>query len=137
MKRLSFAFLCFALALLAASCASTGSPYDQPYSIIVTDTLPQPDSLLRPVIVNRVDGETIIDNRAVVPPGRHQVVLDVPPRAGFHSATQRTLVLDTAPCTRYYVMAKLETPITQEWTPIVRYDEPIGECRSKFGVGGR
>jgi hypothetical protein len=135
MKRLPFAYLSFALALFAASCA-TGGPYDQPYSIIVTDTAPQTDPLLRPVIVNRVDGQSITDNRAVVPPGRHEVVLDLPPRAGFHSATQRTLALDTAPCVRYYVMARLETQITQEWTPVVKYTEPIGECRSKFGVGG-
>ena len=53
------------LALVAATAAVAG-PYDQPYSIITTDTAPSADPLLRPVIVNRVNDETISsDNRAV------------------------------------------------------------------------
>lgn len=128
--------LVFATATVTLSCAAPGGPYDQPYSIIVTDKVPQADPLLRPVIVNRVDGRSITDNIAVVPPGPHQVVLDLPAHAGFRTATQRTLALETRPCARYYVMARLDTPITQEWTPEVKYSEPIGECRAKFGVGG-
>jgi hypothetical protein len=31
-------------------------------------------------------------------------------------------------------MARLDTPISQEWTPVVKYTEPIGECRAKFGA---
>jgi hypothetical protein len=128
--------LLFATATLTPSCAAPGGPYSEPYSIIVTDTAPQVDPLLRPVIVNRVDGKSITDNVAVVPPGPHEVALDLPRHGGFHTATQRTLALETRACTRYYVMARLDTPISQEWTPVVKYTEPIGECRAKFGVGG-
>jgi hypothetical protein len=121
--------ICAFLPFLLASCAS--GPYSDPYSIVVTDTARQADPHLRQVIVNRVDDRSITDNRAVVPPGHHRVVLDLPAHAGFHTATQRTLELDLAPCTRYYVMARLDTPISQDWTPVVKYSEPIGECSSR------
>ena len=122
-----------AITLLSATPALAG-PFDQPYSIIETDRSPSADSHLRPVIVNRVDDENAMDNRAVVAPGAHKVTLDLPPRKGYHTATQETLELTTKACTRYYVVAKLKSPALQEWTPVVRREERIGECRKKFGV---
>ena len=122
-----------AIALFSATPALAG-PFDQPYSIIETDTRPAADSHLRPVIVNRVDDENAMNNRAVVAPGAHKVTLDLPPRKGFRTATQHTFDLATEPCMRYYVAARLESPTLQEWQPVVRYSEPIGECRAKFNV---
>jgi hypothetical protein len=122
-----------AIALLSATSAWAG-PFDQPYSIIETDRVPSADSHLRPVIVNRVDDENSLNNRSVVVPGPHKVTLDLPPRKGFHEATQVTFDLDTKPCVRYYVAAELKSPTLQEWSPVVRHADPIGECRKKFGV---
>jgi hypothetical protein len=127
MKRL------LSIALLSVTPALAG-PFDQPYSIIETDTMPSADSHLRPVIVNRVDEENSQDNRSVVAPGAHKVTLDLPPRKGF-PATQNTFDLTTDPCMRYYVAARLESLTLQRWQPVVRYSEPIGECRKKFNVG--
>ena len=88
-----------------------------------------------PVIVNRVDDVNALSpRRAVVPPGAHRVVLDVPPRKGFHTATQRTLELTTEPCMRYYVSAKLHNVLSQEFQPLVREQERIGECEWKFAM---
>jgi len=124
------------IACMLAATAAWAGPYDEPYSIITVDTLKSADPLLRRVIVNRVDDVTIttVDNKAVVPPGPHKVTLDLPPRKGFHQATQNELTLETKPCTRYYVAAKLDSTATQTWTPIVRGEEPIGECRKKFQI---
>jgi hypothetical protein len=122
-----------AIALLSATPVLAG-PFDQPYSIIETDHLRSSDSHLRRVIVNRVDDENSLNNRAVVAPGLHKVTIDLPPRKGFHMATQQTFDLDTKPCVRYYVAAELKSEALQEWTPIVRHEDPIGECRKKFGV---
>jgi hypothetical protein len=122
-----------AIALLSVTPALAG-PFDQPYSIIETDRVPSADPNLRPVIVNRVDGENSLNNRAVIAPGPHKVTIDLPPRKGFHEATQVTFDLDTKPCVRYYVAAELKSPTLQEWTPVVRHQDPIGECRKKFGV---
>ena len=127
----------FAL-LLVASMSPAGSAfaglYDQPYSIIETDRAPSPDHLLLPVIVNRVDGENALPgkNKAVVAPGEHEVTVDVPPRGGFKTSTQRTFHLTTQACWRYYVAAKLHTTIGQEWEPVVRSREPMGDCEQKF-----
>ena len=126
-----------AASLLVSSAALAANPYDQPYSIIVTDTAPSVDPNLVPVIVNRVDGETVsTDNKAVVPPGMHKVTLDVPPRRGF-PATQNVMDLETKPCTRYYVSAKLDSRALQRWTPVIRSEEPIGECRKKFNIAAK
>jgi hypothetical protein len=118
--------------LLLAACAA--GPYSEPYSEIVADKSPSSDPHVVPVIINRVDDHTTLyPDRAVVPPGPHKVTLDVPPRKGFHLATQETVVMDAEPCTRYYIAARLDTPVTQEWKPLVRSVERIGECERKFG----
>ena len=123
-------------ASLFASSALAG-PYDQVYSILTTDTARAADPHLRPVFVNRVDGETqMSDNKAVVAPGKRHVTVDLPPRKGFKQPTQNTFELDVKPCTRYNLAAKLDSQVTQGWTPIVRSTEPIGECEAKFKVAG-
>ena len=129
MNRLLLAPLLLATSVLAG-------PYDQPYSIITVDRAKSADPNLRKVIVNRVDDETIMTgNVAVVAPGMRKVTIDLPPRKGFKQATQHTFDIDAKPCTRYYVAAKLDSPTTQDWTPMVRSEEAIGECRKKFKVG--
>ena len=108
--------------------------YDQPYAIITTDTARSADPLLRPVIVNRVDGENSKYGQNVVAPGKRAVTVDLPPRKGFHQATQVTFDLDVKPCVRYYVAARLETTVTQGWTPVIRSEERIGECMARFKI---
>lgn len=107
--------------------------YDQPWSIVTTDHAPSSDFKMRPVIVNRVDDRNADTqrNEAVVAPGSHQVTIDLPPRKGF-PASQHTFELTTEPCTRYYVAAELKNTVGQEWKPIVRSKERIGECESRF-----
>ena len=124
------------LPILAATAALAG-PFDQPYAIITTDTKPAADHLLRPVIVNRVDGENAMDHRAVVAPGLRKVTVDLPPRKGFHTATQHTFDLEVKPCVRYHVAAKLASTTTQSWKPVIRSEERIVECESKFKVAGK
>ena len=125
-------------ASLLVSTAALAGPYDQPYAIITVDRAKAADPNLRPVIVNRVDGETVpSDNRAVVAPGKHQVTIDLPPRKGFRTATQHTFEIDAQACTRYNVAARLASSTTQDWTPVVRSTERIGECETKFKVAGK
>ena len=125
-------------ASLLVSTAALAGPYDQPYAIITVDRARAADPNLRPVIVNRVDGETVpSDNRAVVAPGKHQVTIDLPPRKGFRTATQHTFEIDAKACTRYNVAARLASSTTQDWTPVVRSTERIGECETKFKVAGK
>ena len=117
--------------------------YSRPWSIIEGERSPAADYHLRTVIVNRVDGENASRGQyarygyAVVAPGTHQVTIDLPPRKGFHQATQHTFELETKPCTRYIVAAELKTVTTQDWTPMVRREEPIGECEAKFRTASK
>jgi hypothetical protein len=125
------------LSLVLAAPAAFADLYDKPYSIIETDPSRSSDYLLLPVFVNRVDGKNAqYGNRAIVDPGRHDVTIDVRPRKGFHIATQATFQLETKPCTRYYVVAKLDAPTSQRWKPVVRAEEPIGECEAQFNMAG-
>lgn len=126
----------FLTPILLATAALAG-PYDQPYSQIQTEyRTPHADPNVIPVIVNRVDGTTLYDKLGTIEPGRHEVVLDVPRRKGFHTATQNTITLDAKPCVRYYVAARLKSRTLQEWTPFVRYEEPLRDCEAKFHVAG-
>ncbi len=125
------------LASLFVATSALAGQYDNPYAIITVDRARSADPNLRPVIVNRVDDETVVSgNRAVVAPGQHRITLDLPPRKGFRIATQHTFEIDAQPCTRYNVAAQLDSPATQNWKPVVRSEEAIGECRSKFKVAG-
>lgn len=125
------------VASLFVPCAAFAGLYDQPYSVIQTDHARSADHLILPVLVNRVDGvNALADNRAVVEPGKHAVTVDLHPRKGFHTAPQVTFDLETRPCVRYYVAARLEASTSQKWTPVVRSEERIGECESKFDIAG-
>jgi hypothetical protein len=133
-------FAILSLAFIATAAAAAGY-YDHPYSIIASEQSPHADPNLRAVIVNRVDGENAVVGGsydrlgyAVVAPGPHKVTMDLPARKGFHTATQMDLDVETRPCVRYIVAAQLKTVTTQDWTPIVRREEPIGECERKFNV---
>jgi len=117
--------------LLLAACAS--AEYDKPYSEIWVDKQLKADYLVIPVTINRVDDRNVqYYDHAVVAPGQHKVTIDVPPRKGFHMATQHDFAMATDPCTRYYIAAKLENLATQDWTPFVTTSEPIGECAKRY-----
>lgn len=126
------------LFLILAATPALAGPYDQVYSIITVSDQKSPDFLLRAVIVNRVDDENAMpSNQAVVAPGKHKVTVDLPPRKGFHLATQQTFELETKPCVRYNVAARLENSTGQHWKPVVRNTEPLGDCAAKFRVAGK
>ena len=130
MKRLLLAGL-----LIATGNACAASPYDEPYSIISIDEIRPADFHIKRVFVNRVDGEnSVLFNKHVVPPGTHEVVIDLAPRGGFHLATQQVMTLTTEPCVRYNLAARVENSISQKWEPLVRSTEPITECQAKFKV---
>ena len=129
-------FASLVLATLLAPAAFAGV-YDQPYSIIATEYKAAADPLERKVTVNRVDDENSRNNESVVAPGKHSVVVDLPPRQGFSQGTQKVFDLETKACMRYFVVAKLETQVTQDWKPVVKYDEEIKECSNRFLKGGK
>jgi hypothetical protein len=129
MKRLLFAFLILAPAAVVAG------PFDQPWVVITSDSAPPTDPKLRSVVVSRVDGENVTRSRATVEPGTRMVTVDLPPRKGFSLGNQETIELVANPCMRYTIAARLDAETGQNWKPIVRSAETIGECLAKFKGG--
>lgn len=136
MKRLLFASpvctMLLACAFATAPSAATAGVYDEPWSVIASDPKPSADPAIRPVIVNRVDGENSTRNQVVIAPGPHMVTVGLPPRKGFSLGTQETFDLTTSPCMRYFIAAVLDNPVGQRWKPVVRSSELIGECAAKY-----
>jgi hypothetical protein len=124
--------------LLATGSTFAASPYDEPYSIITVDRIRTADIHLKPVFVNRVDGENSVErNRHVVAPGTHEVVVDMAPVRGFHLPRQKTFTLRTEPCVRYNLAARVASDLSQPFEPVVRSTERIGECAAKFKVAAK
>ena len=119
---------------LFAATAALASPFDQPYSQILTDRRPSSDPNVVPVTVNRVDDVTL-HNKGAIAPGMHKVTVDVAGRKGF-PPTQVTFDLETKPCTLYYVNARLKSRTLQEWEPFVRSTERLRDCEAKFHLAG-
>lgn len=121
--------------LLLAPVAVLAGPFDQPWVLITNDSALSADPKVRAVIVNRVDGESVVKSRAFVAPGTRMVTVDLPPRKGFNLGTQETFELVASPCMRYQVAARLDSETGQRWQPFVRSAETIGECLTKFRGG--
>jgi hypothetical protein len=85
------------------------------------------------VTIIRVDDQDYIQHGAApirIDPGLHRIVVQGPPTAGFRFGAQRTLTLEVKPCTRYWLEAKKDNPLAQDFEPRVNYEEPIPSCGS-------
>jgi hypothetical protein len=78
-----------------------------------------------------VDGKHHLQRRGepvIVEPGLRKVVVQGPPVAGFRYGEQRTLELKIEPCMRYWLEAKKDTALAQDFVPRVNYSEKIAGC---------
>jgi hypothetical protein len=85
------------------------------------------------VTIISVDGQHYIERPnapVMIDPGQRRIVVQGPATAGFRSGEQRALDLDVKPCTRYWLEAKKENSLAQDFVPRVNYSEPIAGCRS-------
>jgi hypothetical protein len=82
------------------------------------------------VTIISVDGEHYIQRGTpiMIQPGQHKIVVQGPPTAGFHYGAQRTLDLNVEPCTRYWLEARKQNALQQDFEPAVNYQEPISGC---------
>jgi len=113
----------FAAAVLAG-CASTGYHYSQldghRYYKAPIDT--------HSVQIVRVDGQDTVFSPVQVEPGLRQVTVQGPPTNTSRYGEQRTIDLNVAPCTRYYLVAVKDNRLSNDFTVKVDYQEPIGGC---------
>ena len=84
----------------------------------------------RPAIIDRVDDQGAFPNPNLikVTPGEHRLVVQGPAPGWPGGPPLQVMMLNVEPCKRYYINAQFQSTIQQEWTPVVDYVEPIGDC---------
>ena len=111
-------------AVALAGCASAGYHYSQldghRYFKVPIDT--------HAVQIVRVDGQDTVFSPVQVEPGLRQVTVQGPPTNTSRYGEQRTIDLNVAPCTRYYLVAVKDNRLSNNFTVKVDYQEPIGGC---------
>jgi hypothetical protein len=119
-------------AALAAALGLAGCATQQPFSQLDGQRWVRTGLSTYDVTIISVDGEHYIQRGApiMIKPGQHKVVVQGPPTAGFRYGEQRTLDLNVEPCTRYWLEARKENSLKQDFTPAVNHSEPISGCRA-------
>ncbi|MEP7301359.1 MAG: hypothetical protein ABI699_07505 [Caldimonas sp.] len=122
------------------ACASTDYHYSQltgtRYHRVPIDTYP--------VSILRIDGQDTLRGRlglvretgkegykpsyALADPGLHQVTVQGPPGAASSFGETRTIALEIAPCTRYYLVAVKSNPLASDFSVRVEHQEPVSGC---------
>jgi hypothetical protein len=82
------------------------------------------------VIIISVDDTSYVQRGlpVMVEPGPHKIVVQGPPTRGFPQGQLRTLALDVKPCTRYWLEARKQNSVQQDFEPAVNYEERISGC---------
>ena len=88
----------------------------------------------RPAFVERIDGQTaFIGDPIRVDPGVHRIEVWAPDPRWPTGSGNKLIVVDAAPCKRYYVNAQFENNLSREWMPVIDYvgDIPLCETAAK------
>jgi hypothetical protein len=80
------------------------------------------------VSIVKVDGQTNVFRPALVDPGLRQITVQGPPGGAGGNGLERTMTLEVAPCTRYYLVAVKQNRIQSDFDVRVDYQEPVGGC---------
>lgn len=85
----------------------------------------------RPAIIDRVDnqGSFVDPNLIRIEPGERRLVVQGPAPGWAGGPPLHVMILNAEPCKRYYINAQFATTITQEWTPVIDFVEPISGCQ--------
>jgi hypothetical protein len=124
---------------IVAACASTDYHYSQlsgtRYYRVPIDTYP--------VSIVRVDGLDVMQGSlkrvpdhadpyqrpvSLVDPGLRQVTVQGPPGGTGGVGELRTVPLEIAPCTRYYLVAVKSTALANDFTVRIDHQEPVSGC---------
>ena len=109
---------------LLAACASA----DYHYSQLVGKRYFRAPIDTYSVSVVRVDGTDNVFRPALVDPGLREVTVQGPPGGAGGIGEQRTISLNVAPCTRYYLVAVKTNPLASDFTVRVDFEEPVSGC---------
>lgn len=81
-----------------------------------------------PLQVVAIDGEYQISNEPRIEAGTHALLLRSKKPTRFRNRDQKIIAFKVEPCTRYYLAARHATSLSEDWSLVVRKQEPIGGC---------
>ena len=109
--------------------ASCSTP--EPFSFLDGERWTKAELNTYDTVILAVDGKSYSYNSRIrVDPGEHHIVFETQPAFGFSFSPRKELVLNVAPCTRYYFEAKRVNALEQDFEPRVNFSEPIAGCGS-------
>jgi len=135
-----------AAAALAAACtlAACASPNDYHFSQLSGTRYHKVPIDTYPVSIVRIDGQNSLTgplarvrsetrdgyarSYALIDPGLHQVTVQGPPGGAGGVGETRTVPLEIAACTRYYLVAVKTNALASDFTVRVDYQEPVSGC---------
>jgi hypothetical protein len=80
-------------------------------------------------VIVSIDGKSYpYNDRIIVEPGQHHLVLQARPAAGFRLIPEESMDLNVEPCMRYWFEAKRTNALEQRFEPRINYQEPIPGC---------
>jgi hypothetical protein len=118
-----------AIAALAAGLAATGCATD-PFAYVLGGRYFRTPINTYDTILISVDGKSTTQRPAVVDPGVRTIVVQGLPTAGFNYGEQRTMTVDVKPCVRYWIAARKDSRLSQDFEPYIDYSEPIAGCKA-------
>lgn len=117
------------LALCTALVGLAGCASSEPFSYLDGERWVKVEMDTYDTVILAIDGKSYSYNSRIrVDPGEHHIVFQTRPASGFSFSPRKELVLDVAPCTRYYFEAKRANAAQQDFEPRVNYREPIAGC---------
>ena len=114
------------LAAAAALAACAGLP--QPFSQVSGQKYFRAPIDTYSVQIVSIDGRGTLDRLVYVDPGVRQVTVQGPPDGAHRLGELRSVALDIAPCTRYYLVAQKDNRLASDFSVKVDYQESIGGC---------
>jgi hypothetical protein len=116
-------------ALAAAVVASAGCTTTKPFSYLDSERWSRVEMNTYDTFIVSIDGTSPgYRSRIVVDPGRHHIVFQTLPAAGFTYSPQKALDIDIEPCVRYWFEAKRANRLQQDYEPRLNHTEPIAGC---------
>ncbi|MFZ6768800.1 hypothetical protein ACO0LM_17220 [Undibacterium sp. Di26W] len=80
-----------------------------------------------PVHIVAVDQQAYFKGPVQIAPGKHNVLVQIG-QSMARAPSQKMLVLDVQPCTRYYITAKKDSIMENNWELKIFDSENVGSC---------
>lgn len=82
-----------------------------------------------PVLIVSVDKHDTTDSPVFVEPGLRKITVQGPSDGAHRFGEQRSIELQVAPCTRYYLVAVKPNRLMTDFSVKVDHQEPIAGCK--------